>query len=166
LEGGDDAAAIGIEVRRPLNDNVARVGSSRCLDLAKQWAAEEGWHPWNAARWIRGLAGELHRLDPRRDGFRAEDVVRVVQAWHGDDWEVWEGGFVVELRDGRTARLECFALLFDWSCPEESRVAASIEPKGYDERTANRWEPDHRHFEDGAALPELQAFLRRLAPIN
>ena len=90
---------------RPLNDNVARGGSSRCLDLAEQWAAEEGWHHWNAARWIRGLAGGLHRLDPRRDGFRAEGVVRVVQAWHGDDWEVWEGGFVVELRDGRTARL-------------------------------------------------------------
>ena len=166
MEEGDDAAAIGTEVRQAIERQRREGRIERCLDLAEQWAAEEGWHHWNAARWIRGLAGGLHRLAPRRDSFRAEDVVCVVQAWHGDDWDVWEGGFVVELRDGRTARLECFALLFDWSCPEESRVTASIEPKGYDERIANPWEPDHRLFEDGAALPELQAFLRRLAPIN
>lgn len=151
---------------RCLNDNVPRAGSSRYLDMAEQWAAEQGWYHWNAARWIRGLAGGLHRLEPRRDGFRAEDVVRVVQAWHGDDWEVWEGGFVVELRDGRHARLECFALLFDWSYPDESRVTVTIEPNGYDEKIANPWDPDHRVFEDGADLPELQDYLRRLATIN
>ncbi len=137
----------------PLNDNAPKAGSSRYLDMAERWAAERDCRHLDAAQWIRGLAGGLHHLDSAKHGFRPDDIVHVAQAWHGSDFDVWRGGFVLDLKGGRRARMECFSLLRDWTDPDESAIRVTIEPADYDEKTSNPWDPDHRLFEDGADLP-------------
>jgi hypothetical protein len=144
------------------NDNTPAV-RSKYLDIADQWAREHDWRHEDAARWMLGLAGGLHLLDFERDGFKPEDVSRVVQAWHGEDWDVWSGGFTLALRDGRWASLYCFALLRDFSDPEDTSVKVEIVPEGYDEQVANPCDPELRVFEAGTDLPELQEYLQRLS---
>ncbi len=84
----------------------------------------------NEADWLHPFAQILARLDPQRHGIAAEDVVRVVQAWSDVEGEAWEGGYLVDLRDGRRAHLEAVVEEGGWT--PRTRVLATLHAGGFD----------------------------------
>ena len=140
----------------PSNDNASLGAPDRILDVANEMIEDL---PFEGQWRLQGFSEGLRRLDPERHGFGVDDIKRVVLAWEGYDGAAWDGGFVVNLRDGRRARFYCLAVAYDWE--REGEVTVSFVPADYDERGANEPWGDFHVFE--TELPELQEYLRRLA---
>lgn len=80
-----------------------------------------------------------------RAKIRKEDVARVVAAWGTweDDhqsWSEWEGGFLMEMRDGRTAYLWGWCDSSGWGCQDGSEMKYVDDPA---DRTILRGMPQH-----------------------
>lgn len=153
--------SITLNVVRPIraaNDAAAPVLRPRVLEVLETMQETVD----HDARWLLlGFVEAICRLDRVTHGFGAEDIKTVVQGWEGYDGSAWDGGFVVDLQDGRRACLSVLAVGFDWELESEIR-AAFVEP-GFDHRA----DLIQRYGDTGYAyetkLPALQELLRRLA---
>lgn len=103
----------------------------------------------------------LKRLDRRKHGIAASEVANVLGAWIGAK-DAWEGGFLVDLLDGRRAEIRGLADGFLWD--DEVEVKVEFFPAGMDYASSDL-PADHRVRLYGWAdqLIELDAYLDRIA---
>jgi hypothetical protein len=69
----------------------------------------------------------LCRLDADRHGFGAIDLLAVEGAWVGPAGEVWSGGFVARLKDGRRVHVDGRAGHAYWSEGDSDIQAGLLE---------------------------------------
>lgn len=104
----------------------------------------------------------LHRVASLEDGFAPADVEAAEAAWHshGDDDILWEGGYVLRLRDGRRVYVESCSGQGDWA--DDATVSVEVLGHGqrYPELAASHYQTLFG-WED--APKELAEFLERLA---
>lgn len=103
----------------------------------------------------------VHRLDRARHGIALEDVASVHQAYmNQEDWG-WDGGFLVELKDGRRAMIDASADDFDWG---KTTLTVELKPAGFDYLSPDVPRTHSvRLYGFVDELPEIEMFLERLA---
>ncbi len=102
------------------------------------------------------------RLDRQQHGIDRHDVVAVSQAYMNcEDWG-WDGGFLVELTDGRRAMVDVSVDDFDWD--NKTKITVELKPAGFDYLSPDV-PRDHQVRMNGFVddLPELGIFLELMA---
>ena len=104
----------------------------------------------------------LLRVDSRPDGFAPDDVEVAEAAWHshGDDDILWDGGYVLRLRDGRRVYVESCSGQGDWADDATVTVELLAAGQPYPKLGANHYQT---LFGWDDAPEELAEFLKRLA---
>ena len=104
----------------------------------------------------------LIRSESRSNGFAPTDVEAVEAAWHtrDDDDVLWEGGYVLRLRDGKRVYVESFSGRGDWA--DDAQVSIETLPAGqrYPELPQNHYQV---MFGWDDAPEELKEYLARLS---
>ena len=103
----------------------------------------------------------LKRLDRRKHGVAASEVAHVLGAWIGTE-DAWEGGFLVDLVDGRRAEITWLADGFLWDDKVEVKVEFFRADMDY---ASSDLPADHcvRVYGWADQLIELDAYLDRMA---
>jgi len=104
----------------------------------------------------------LIRLEARPDGFAPSDVEAVEAAWHtyGDNDVLWEGGYVLRLRDGKRVYVESFSGRGDWADDAQVSIETLSAGQRYPELSTNHYQVLFGWDDAPDALGE---FLTRLA---
>lgn len=115
--------------------------------------------------YLANFAETLHLLDTKLDLSTVwpDQIANVVKAWGDHEAETWEGGFVVDLKNGRRAYIESKADGLDWA-PKSS---VSVAPMNAHDDLPDL--PEHHPSElygwaDGPS--ELNDYLVRLAELS
>lgn len=127
--------------------------------IAESVADEEGGDVY-----LQPFVEVMSRLDRAKHGIARHDVAAVLQAYmNHEDWG-WDGGFLVELRDGRRAMIDVSADDFAWD--ERTRIDVAVKPAGFDYLSPDV-PRDHqvRLYGFVDELPEVRSFLERLGAL-
>jgi hypothetical protein len=106
----------------------------------------------------------MNRLDPELHGIARKDIAAVRQAYMNlEDWG-WEGGFLVELADGRRAMIDISAEDFAWDDDDKTKMTVELKPADFDYMSPEL-PRDHsvRLYGFVDELPDVALFLERLA---
>ena len=106
----------------------------------------------------------MNRLDPIVHGIARQDVAAARQAYMNlEDWG-WEGGFVIELTDGRRAMIDLIAEDFAWDDNDKTEMTVELKPADFDYMSPDM-PRDHsvRLYGFVEDLPDIATFLERLA---
>lgn len=109
-------------------------------------------------RYLFNFSETLVRLHRQRDGFVGADIEAVEAAWCNPDFDLWSGGFVVKLHNGRRAHIVSHAYEEGWDSGSE--VVVEMLPAGqeYPVWDSHCAEPPQGWKE----VPELAHYLARL----
>jgi hypothetical protein len=104
----------------------------------------------------------LLRIDHGRHGFTVEDIEAPEALWHAwaDADVLWEGGYVLRLKDGRRVYVQSYSGEGDWMA--DAKVTAEMLPAS---RRYPKLPDDHYQtmFGWSESVEELEEFLARLA---
>ena len=117
--------------------------------------SRDGTNPYNFLQ-------TLLRIDRGQHGFTAEDIEAPEVLWHAwaDVDVLWEGGYVLRLKDGRRVYVESYSGEGDWAA--DAKVTAAMLPA--DQRYPKL--PDDHYqtmFGWSESVEELEDFLTRLS---
>lgn len=90
--------------------------------------------------------------------FGSADVKQVLQTWQSNEYEGWDGGFLVELFDGRRAEIMAQAEGFNWNAA--TKIVVAFWPDDIDYLSEDL---PHNHpariYDVFTEAPEINAFL-------
>lgn len=110
---------------------------------------------------MRPFIDVLSRLKRDVHGFGADDVRRALGCWIAfDNDEDWDGGFLVELIDGRRVELDILAPAFEFG--DEMKISIEFQAANFNWRDVPRNHPvsGYGWVEE---LPEIDALLHAVA---
>jgi hypothetical protein len=114
-------------------------------------------------KYLTDFVETLVRLD-EADGFTACDIAAVESAWGSFGEELWYGGFVVSLKDGRRAYLDAYAGERHWSGDDVDVTVQFLRPgEAYPKLGSDHYQTLFGW--DDRASEELDEFLIRLAAV-
>lgn len=110
---------------------------------------------------MRPFVDLLPRLKREVHGFGPEDIVRALGCWIAfDNDEDWDGGYLLQLADGRRAELDILAPAFEFG--DDMKVAVMLHPPAYSWTDVPRSHPVSGYgWVD--FLPELDSLLSVVA---
>lgn len=100
-------------------------------------------------------------LDAGMFPFGSGDVKEVLQTWQGNEEGGWDGGFLVELFDGRRAEIMVCAEDFEWNAATKIVVTFWPDDIDYLSKDLPRDHPA-RIYDVSDEAPEINAFLDEL----
>jgi hypothetical protein len=128
--------------------------------LYQMWESDGDWDLF----YLSGFAETLRLIElenarePGKHDLQIDSIASVVRAWGDFERDDWNGGFVVELRDGRRVYLESYADGDEWGPDSYASVMPMLADEDLPKLPSNHVS---KPFGWRKGLPELDEYLRR-----